>query len=78
MLFSNRRRGARTSVAAVLATCSAATVLLFAATGAHAGTAGPVKPKNIYFMANGVVMAYVEGLAPTPLPVLRSRACATR
>jgi hypothetical protein len=40
---------------------SAVAALLSVAMSAHAGTAGPVKLKNIYFMANGVVMAYVEG-----------------
>jgi hypothetical protein len=40
---------------------SAVAALLSMAMSAHAGTAGPVKLKNIYFMSNGVVMAYVEG-----------------
>jgi hypothetical protein len=38
-------------------------VALFAATSlsAYAGTAGPVKLKNLHFMPNGTVIAYIDG-----------------
>lgn len=39
-----------------------ALVLVLASAHAHAGwSAGPVRLKNLHFMPNGVVIAYVEG-----------------
>jgi len=61
MLFRNGRRGVLTPVPAFLAAGFTAAMLFSATTSAHAGTAGPVKLKNLYFMSNGVVIAYVEG-----------------
>jgi len=39
----------------------AVAALLSSAMSVHAGTTGPVKLKNIHYMQNGVVIAYIEG-----------------
>ena len=45
-----------------------AVIISCASLCAHAGTAGPVKLKNLFFMPNGVVIAYTDGPRSSPPP----------